>query len=286
MADVFFIASKLAWGILSPSNLMIIALLIATLCLLKGAVTAAKYILFPTVFLAASLMIYPWGEWVIYPLESRFEQPSELPDEIDGIIVLGGGEQLKTSISWQSPQLGAGGDRYIAAAKLAKHYPEAPVIFTGGHNFLRFDAKGREGDIAHQVLTTIGIDETRLRIESASRNTNENMQLVQVFLPQRSGQYLLVTSAFHMPRAMGVARQQSLNVIAYPVDYRSNRPELRRWSMHFYDHLDVLEPAWREWIGLTAYYLTGKTQHWFPHPISKEQGKNTSHSSDSDKLYN
>jgi uncharacterized SAM-binding protein YcdF (DUF218 family) len=69
-----------------------------------------------------------------------------------------------------------------------------------------------------------------------------------------------------MPRAIGIARQQGLNVIAYPVDYRSNKAELRQWDFNLYEKLEVLEPAWREWIGLTVYYVMGKTNQWFPMP--------------------
>ncbi|MDX1352138.1 MAG: ElyC/SanA/YdcF family protein, partial [Thiomicrorhabdus sp.] len=78
--------------------------------------------------------------------------------------------------------------------------------------------------------------------------------------------YLLVTSAFHMARSVGIARMQGVNVIAYPVDYRTNSDNLRIFDFDFFDHLKALEPAWREWIGLTVYYFTGKTNSWFPKP--------------------
>lgn len=284
MDDIFFIISKLAWGLLSPSNLFIVLLIIAVLALLKGFDRLAKVILMPTVFLATSLMVYPWGEWLIYPLETRFERPETLPDNIDGIIVLGGSEKLKNSVSWQTAQIGESGDRYIAAAYLAKHYPNAPVLFTGGSGLLRFQNKDSEGDIAQSLLTTVGIEAERLLIESQSRNTYENMQLIQDLLPNRTGQYVLVTSAFHMPRSVGLARAQNINAIPYPTDYRSNKPALRQWSMQFYEHLEVLEPAWKEWIGLTIYYLTGKTQAFFPSPEAAITSKNISQNVDSDKL--
>jgi uncharacterized SAM-binding protein YcdF (DUF218 family) len=82
-------------------------------------------------------------------------------------------------------------------------------------------------------------------------------------LPKNNGTYLLVTSAYHMPRSIAVARQQHIHVIAYPVDYRSNDLKHRQWDVDFFEHLEVLEPAWREWIGLTVYYWTGKTSEWF-----------------------
>ena len=267
MDELFFILSKLAWGVLSPTNMIILMMALGTLFLMKGAVSAAKKILVSTVVVTLLLTVYPLGDSVMFPLENRFSKPQVMPEQIDGIIVLGGGEQLKTSLSWQSAELGAGGDRYIGAAILAKRYPTAPVIFTGGNSLLSFQGKGDQGNIAQTVLTAVGIEKNRLIIESKSRNTNENFLFIRPLLPETMGNYLLVTSAFHMPRAMGIARQQGLNVIAYPVDYRSNQPVLRQWSFNLYEHLEVLEPGWREWIGLTVYYITGRTDEWFPAPV-------------------
>jgi uncharacterized SAM-binding protein YcdF (DUF218 family) len=264
MDELFFIASKLAWIVLSPTNLIILMMLFGTWLLMNDYLSAAKKVLIPTALLSLTAMAYPVGDSVMMPLESRFSKPSVMPKQIDGIIVLGGGEQLSVSMSWNSAELGAGGDRYLGAAILAAQYPEAPVIFAGGHNLLNFDGKGNEAQIAEHLLTAVGIDKQRLILESKSRNTHENFLFMAPLLPKVNGRYLLVTSAFHMPRAMGIARQQGINTIAYPVDYRSNKYELRRWGFNLYQHLEVLEPAWREWIGLTVYFVTDKTEQWFP----------------------
>jgi uncharacterized SAM-binding protein YcdF (DUF218 family) len=266
MDELFFIISKLAWGLLSPTNMIVLLMTLATFFLITGATSTAKKILIPTVLVTLFATIYPVGDVLIYPLESRFQKPVTMPEQVDGIIVLGGGEQLKTSLSWQTAELGAGGDRYIGAAQLAKRYPTIPIIFTGGNNFLRLQGIGTEGNLARTLLTAVGIEQSRLVIESKSRNTNENFLFIRPLLPEITGRYLLVTSAFHMPRAMGIAGEQGLNVIAYPVDYRSNQPALRQVGFNLFEHLEVLEPAWREWIGLTVYYLTGKTNQWFPEP--------------------
>jgi uncharacterized SAM-binding protein YcdF (DUF218 family) len=79
----------------------------------------------------------------------------------------------------------------------------------------------------------------------------------------------LITSAFHMPRSVGIARKQGIDVIPYPVDYRSNSEDLRQVDFDLFDHLKALEPGWKEWIGLTVYYWTGKTSDWWPEPNSR-----------------
>ncbi|WP_321326430.1 YdcF family protein [Thiomicrorhabdus sp.] len=266
MNELFFLLSKISWALLSPGNLLVFALFVGILFLLFNRIFLAKLILIPTGLIAFILMAYPVSDYVMKPLENRFSKPQTLPSKIDGIIILGGGEDLKRSLSWNVAELGMGGDRYIGAAHLAKLYPQAPVIFTGGSGLISLQNTSGEASIAKQLLTTIGIKPSRLIIESKSRNTYENFRYTKPLLPTENGTYLLVTSAFHMPRAVGIARMQGVKVVPYPVDYRSNSDSLRILDFDFFDHLKALEPAWREWIGLTVYYLTGKTNSWFPEP--------------------
>lgn len=264
MDNLFFVLSKLAWGLLSPINLIIIVMPLAAVLLLFNRIRAAKWLLFPTAFVSLIVLAYPVGDYLMQPLEARFSKPAELPQDIDGIIVLGGGEDLKSSLSWQTAELGDAGDRYFAAVVLAKHYPYVPIIFSGGNNFLHFQSAEKEGHIARRIFTDLGIAKNRIIIESQSRNTYENFHFLKTTLPKPNGKYLLVTSAFHMPRSVGVAHQVHIDIIPYPVDYRSNKVTFRQLDFNLFEHLEVLEPAWREWIGLTAYYWTGKTSEWFP----------------------
>jgi len=270
----FFLFSKLAWSLLSPGNLIIIFLVFGVILLLFNKKTAAKTVLLPTAALSFALMIYPLGDYLIKPLESRFSKPTDLPNNIAGIIMLGGGEDLERSLSWHTAELGEAGDRYIGTADLASYYPNAKVIFTGGSGQVRLQDTQGEGSIAEKILTSVGIGSDRFIIESKSRNTYENFKNTLPLLPHIqnasiSAPYLLVTSAYHMPRAVGVARQQQLEVIPYPVDFYSSREDLRQWGFNFDEHLKVLELAWREWIGLTVYYLTNKTDDWFPEETNK-----------------
>lgn len=269
MDEVFFVVSKLGWAIASPSNLLVILMTFATLMLLLNKVTMAKWVLIPLMIANCLLMAYPLTDSLISPLETRFSKPTPLPQTIDGIIVLGGGEKLKQSLSWQTPELGDAADRFIAAAVLAKQFPEAPIIYSGGSNLLSFQHGQDEANIAQTLLTAIGISKDRLIIESQSRNTAENFLFMKRKLPKPNGTYLLVTSSFHMPRSVGVARKLHINVIPYPVDYRSNTAALRQWDFDMFEHVQILETAWHEWLGLTAYYWTGKTSEWLPQAISE-----------------
>ena len=266
MDNLFFLLSKLGWAFLSPGNLIIFALFAGIIFLFLERYRVAKKILIPTGIISFLLMAYPFSDYLMKPLESQFKAPTELPEKIDGIIILGGGEDLKRSISWHVAELGLGGDRYIGTANLATAFPNAPVIFTGGSGLLQLQNAEGEGSLARSLLATIGINPDRFIIESKSRNTYENFKFTKPLLPKKDGTYLLVTSAFHMPRSVGVARMHGVKVIPFPVDYRTNSDELRKLDFDFFDHLKALEPAWKEWVGLTVYYWTGKTHNWFPAP--------------------
>lgn len=268
MDELFFIASKLAWSVLSPSALFVWLTLLSMVLLYRGYLQAAKTLLLIMTFIGFTVMAYPLGDILLEKLEKRFSVPATLPEQIDGIIVLGGGEQLKTSQSWQAPQTGEAGERYLAAAMLARHYPQTPLWVSGGSNSLHMTAHEAVADIHRQLLLMTGVPASQIHIEQNSRNTYENIQNLRQVLPDPDGQYLLVTSAFHMPRSIGIARKLGLNVIAYPVDYRSQRGAMRQWDFALFEHLQTLEPAIREWLGLAVYFMTGKTSQFLPGPLT------------------
>ncbi|MCX4187590.1 YdcF family protein [Methylophaga sp. OBS4] len=264
MDNLFFVISKITWGFLSPSSLMIWLLLLTTLLLWLNYVRQTKRLLLLLSLAGFFMLAYPVSDWLMYPLETRFSQLEILPESIDGIVVLGGAEELKLSRSWNSAEVGQGAERILAAAKLAQHYPDVPIIYTGGSNLVQMQDLDKKGVISKALLIQAGVDESRLILESDSRNTFENFLRIKPVLPQADGRYLLVTSAFHMPRSVGVARQQQINVVPYPVDFRSNHPQYRYWDFDLFAHLQVLESAWHEWLGLSVYFLTGKTAEWLP----------------------
>ena len=258
--DGFFSLSKIGWTLIQPDHLLVILLGLATL-LISFRIRSGVRLLWITVLLLITITLFPVGNWLLRPLETRFEQP-ELTEDIGGIIVLGGGEIAEQSVLWQQPQFNSAADRILAMLPLMKRYPELPVIFSGGSgSLLRPEYRG--GDVVQQWLQTLGLGQ-RVMIERNSRNTYENAlesrQLLKVS-PQKP--WLLVTSAYHMPRSVGVFRHQGWPVIAYPVDYYSGED---RYRPAMWKNLRDLSIACREWLGLTVYYLTGKIGQWFPAP--------------------
>jgi uncharacterized SAM-binding protein YcdF (DUF218 family) len=158
-------------------------------------------------------------------------------------------------------------ERLTEAAALARLYPDAMLVFSGGSGSL-VDDTIKEAESAHKLWSQLGVPENRMIFEDASRNTYENAVFTQKRVHPRDGEdWLLITSAFHMPRSMGIFRALGMNPTAYPVDYRTfGNSEDFRPPADGSQAIRNVEIALREWIGLIAYRLDGKTKDLFPAP--------------------
>ncbi len=205
------------------------------------------------------------GQVMLSPLENRFVRPTPEPETITGVIVLGGGMNGHVTLARGGYELAESGDRFVEAARLALRYPHAAIVLSGGDASL---VGVTEGDalVAPRLLSGLGVDPDRILVEGRSRNTSENAQFTaQIPAVRAGGRWLLVTSAFHMPRAVGAFRKAGLSVEPWPVDYRTQGVE--RFSIGRDDPLRAFGEfnlALREWIGLAAYRLTGRIDALLP----------------------
>lgn len=257
MDSGFFYVAKLAWLLVALDSLLLLWLCLGVFCLYFGWFKAAKRLLVSLTLVSLMIALFPVGEWLFYPLEKQ-NLPAALPAHIDGIVVLGGGEQVGLTHAWQQTALGDGGERLTAMVMLANAYPEVPILFTGGSG--RMIKQGTTGaKVAEDFALSMGLPKGRIILESKSRNTVENAVLSkQLMQPQDGQHWLLVTSAFHMPRSLAVFCKAHWPMQAYPVDYRSQKGNLLRIDWDFSRHLSNLNQAFKEWLGLAAYKLTGK----------------------------
>jgi uncharacterized SAM-binding protein YcdF (DUF218 family) len=261
---LFFYASKIIWALLSPATLIYLLLILGIALLYFKKIQIAKKLLATVAVFLTLIAILPLGLWLASPLENRFPANPELPDNIDGIILLGGAIDPLRSYIWNQPEFGDAADRYIAFIELAKNYPEAALLFTGGAGTL-LDQEYKEADVALYFLESMGIERSSLEVERDSRNTYENAVNSKVLVQAQPGEnWILVTSATHMPRAMGVFCQQDWAVIPYPVDHQTAPGRQWRLSFNLADNLDSLNTHAREWAGLLAYFVSGKTTALLP----------------------
>ena len=215
----------------------------------------------------------PVGTILLVPLETRFPPWKAEGAEPAGIIVLGGGVDPVLSAAHGSPVLDAAGARIVIAASLARQYPRARLVYAGGNADL-LQQEPKEADVAVAAFASLGIARDRLQIERKSRNTEENVGFSKALADPKPGElWLLVTSAFHMPRAIGIFRKFGFAVQPYPVDWKT-----RGWSdvltiqSDFLRGLSLTNIAVHEWIGLLAYRLTGKIYELFPAPDPANAG--------------
>jgi uncharacterized SAM-binding protein YcdF (DUF218 family) len=198
--NLFFIASKLIWVLVRPESLLLLLFALVWLLAHWGRVRRGQSFGLVVILTTCVIAVFPVGDAFLSPLEATHPTEPEVR-KVAGIVVLGGGESDIQSSAWSQPNTGDAGDRFITVLALAHKYPEAIVLFTGGSGRLMGGASG--ADIAHDIFLGAGLDKSRLILEGASRNTAENATMSLELVPDNlDGEWLLVTSAFHMRRAV------------------------------------------------------------------------------------
>ena len=264
---MFFFLSKTLGIMLLPANFLIGAGVLGGVLSATRLAALGRRLLIASVVLLAIGGFSPLGYWLLYPLEQRFPAWDASREAPDGIIVLGASMEPEISAVRGTPVVRNAPDRIIAAAALARRYPNARVVFSGGSaNLISNDA--READFAGAVFESLGIAKSRLTMERRSRNTQENAEFSKALVAPKEGErWLLVTSAFHMPRSVGLFRKAGFAVEPYPVDWQlAGAGDLLRFSRVAIEGLERTDIAVREWIGLAAYWATGKIDTPFPGP--------------------
>ena len=256
---MFFYLSKIAGFFAIPSNAMVMLCVLGLLLLTSRYREAGARMIAAGVALLLIFGLSPASNLLLLPLSERFPAWSAAGRPPDGIIVLGGAIDPESSQARGSPELDSSGERIIAMLQLARRYPHARIVFSCGSS---------EAPIVGDLLEDFGTARARIVLEGDSRTTAENATFTRQLVSAKPGErWLLVTSAFHMPRSVGAFRKAGFEVEAYPVDWRS-----RGWS-------DALSPfgavslglartdtAIHEWIGLIAYWATGRSSELFPGP--------------------
>lgn len=262
---MFFYLSKIFWVVIQPINLVgILVFAGLVLALLRFRRTGL-------LFSSAGLAVLALGAWsslgavLLHPLEDRFSRPAPLPETVAGVVVLGGGFEGAINLARGGYELNASGDRFVETAILARRYPQARIVVTGGTGTLVLEGEG-DADTAPRLLVALGVAPERLVLENRSRDTYENALFTREMVePQPGETWLLVTSAFHMPRAMGLFRKAGFDVVAWPTDYKTAGTETLGLAQdNALDSLRNLSLAIREWIGLIAYRAAGRIDAVLP----------------------
>jgi uncharacterized SAM-binding protein YcdF (DUF218 family) len=262
----FYAVSKILWFLLQPSSLMLLCVCAGIWLVRWGRIEAGLRLLMGGMVALALVGLTAISDLIASPLEARFPRPDLSTARIDGVIVLGGAEDTAPGAR-ELMSLNEAGERMTETVALARRFPQAKIIWSGGSgSFIKESTSAAER--ASILFEALGILRERVVLEDRSRNTEENARFTRDVLRPTSGQrWLLVTSAWHMPRAMGCFRQAGFEVVAWPVDYRT--PLAVDWTRTFSsvpDGLRRFDTMTKEYFGLIAYRLTGRTDALFPAP--------------------
>jgi uncharacterized SAM-binding protein YcdF (DUF218 family) len=264
---MFFVLSKILSFFAIPSNVLIMLGLLGALAMFTRFARAGLQLVIASLFVLAILGLSPVGNALTIPLEQRFPPWDASGGAPVGIVVLGGAVTADVSGARGQVALNEAAERMTEAVALARKYPQARIIFSGGIGEL-FTTGPPEAEVALRLFEELGVARERIVSEDRSRNTVENAEFSKALaMPQPGQRWLLVTSAYHMPRAMGVFRKAGFAVEAFPVDFRTRGPEdfLRAFGT-MGDGLRRTDTAAREWVGLVIYWLTGRSSALFPRP--------------------
>ena len=241
-----YYVSKVFWLIAAPTNALVLISAIAAFWALRRSPNRVAWL---AAAVASGLVIVtftPIGIALTVPLEYRFAfSPSDPQAPPDGIILLGGG----------------GMGEILAVSMLSQDYPKARLIFTG------FSATNPDNEYELKIFAQLGGDPARIYLEPRARTTSEDALYAAASLkPKRSERWILVTSALHMPRAVGCFRVAGFEVEPYPVEFTTDPTRPFTAFAPGSEALHHLDTAAKEWIGLIAYRILGKTDALFPGP--------------------
>ncbi|MHC5230237.1 YdcF family protein [Brucella sp. LJL56] len=264
---MFYSLSKIFWLFFQPVTMIFVLVLVAFLAMW------CRFHRFSMSMLGLSMIILFFaafttlGAVLLAPLEDRFAKPDEMPPRVDGIVVLGGYMNGEINAGRKGFELNSAADRIFEAMRLARLYPNAKVIVSGGEGAF-FEESAKDADSTQKMLIDLGFSGERYIYENKSRNTVENAVFSKELAQPKPGEtWLLVTSAYHMPRSVGCFRKADFNVVAWPVDYKTRASE--RFALYLESPNEALSRfslAMREWVGLIAYWLAGKTDMLLPQP--------------------
>jgi uncharacterized SAM-binding protein YcdF (DUF218 family) len=265
MDTILWLASKLFWLFLRPNTL---ALLLACVGLYVGwrGRRWGRWPMLAGLGYFVLVLLTPLSQWLLLPLEDRFPRPAEPPAQVAGIIVLGGAVDQNLTEARGIPALNGAAERMTEPLALSRQYPRARIVFTGGQGS-PLHGTVTEADVAKEIWASLGLAPDRVLYETRARNTYENVLLTkQILMPKPGDTWLLVTSAGHMPRAMGIFRQAGWTMTPWPVNYTTGHT-LRDWyDAPFGTRLNQTEWAVHEWLGLLAYRIMGRTSELLPRP--------------------
>ncbi len=263
---MFFVLSKVLWFLIQPLNLIVLLLIGSALASWRNMPGTARWMRFLAMLGLIAPVLLPIGKWLLVPLEQQFLVPNPMPQTVDGIILLGGAQRPSLTNYWKEPELNGSVETLTTFLALARRYPQAKLVFSGGSGDI-FRQDLSEENTVRLFFKQQSFDDSRVQYENKSRNTYENALFSKRMVQPKENQvWLFITNARTIPRAMGVFRKLDWNVVPIPADHTvvpngDWQPELNLAAAFM-----LINEGLHEWLGMIAYYLSGKSDQLFPAP--------------------
>jgi len=259
---MLYVVSKVLQVIFDPGNLLLILLAIGVWRLMTSRRRKGMPLIVLVLVVGALAAVRPVADLPLVPLEHRFPILRTLPAKVDGIILLGGAVDPERTAEYDQVALNQSAARVTETLRLARRYPAARIVLSGGIGGLLHEPI-TEATATERLLVDLGVAQNRLVIEDRSRTTHENAVFSKQIVDPKPGEvWILVTSAYHMPRAVGCFRRIGWSVMPDPVDFEATQ----RLHISLADGLVIVIAAAHEWLGLVAYYVAGWTSALLPGP--------------------
>jgi uncharacterized SAM-binding protein YcdF (DUF218 family) len=267
-----FTISKVLWLLLRPSTFMVLLGWVGLVCVWGNRFRVGLVLIAAMLSYLFLILLLPIDQWLLAPLEDRFPRVSQAPAHVNGIIVLGGAVDTELTEAHRIPALNDAAERMTTFVALARRYPEAKLAFAGGNGLL---VHGRlsEADVAKALFDQLGLNRPVI-YEDKSRTTYENALLLgQRITPRTADIWILITSASHMPRAVGIFRKLGWPVLPWPVAYKTGSPRVDLPGA-LPGKLGLMDLAAHEWVGLLVYRVLRRIDTVLPGP---DEGAPTRH---------
>ncbi len=255
MDTIFFIASKILGAVFSPLIWIFVILIWSLLAKnpkkKKGLliISICMFYIFTNSFIVDEVM--RWWEVPAVNIEQSEKK-------YDFVIVLGG---MMSYYDSKNNQIGINKsiDRFMQGLKLLNKGYAKKMIFSGGDGSL-MKTIGKEAEIMKNYLNDININTENIIFESQSQNTYENAKYTSELLKNHSAKnVIVVTSAFHVKRAINCFEKQGIKADYYPAErYAGKRKyQLDHLLLPNVTALDLWDKLFHEWIGYIAYKIMG-----------------------------
>tara|TARA_B110000503_G_scaffold131041_1_gene205100 strand:- start:25 stop:819 length:795 start_codon:yes stop_codon:yes gene_type:complete len=257
--DTYFYLSKILAPLLNFSNILFLIFFIFTFLFIFYRTKIIKNFFIILLLITLIITFSPIGNFLINYLERDFYSKA-VPEKVDSIVVLAGAENGHNTFLHKKLDLGDASERLIAFVKLANKFPEADLIYLGGDPYLNNTNLLSEPEVAKIFFEDVNFKNTKIAYLASSRNTIENLSDLKKYTKFKNYKNtILITSASHMKRSLFIAEKLNLDLLLYPVDFKSsfNFGFVNSWqSFDIIANLTLVNIFWKEYLGIVAANIT------------------------------